>query len=94
MTRLNYPFMRNVKLQLGFSGVGFLPVRYKDGVVEENSYEQRTTILAVTHHTDDYLGYTLTASLGLQWQSTDFDKRDKLYDSDTFGFFAETFAGF
>jgi len=94
LTRLSYPFMSNVKLQLGLSGLGFLPVKYTDGVTEENSYERHTTILAVTHYTDDYLGYTLTASLGLQWQQTDYDKRDKLFDSDTFGFYAETFAGF
>lgn len=93
MTRLSYPFMNNVEVQLGLSGFAFLPVRYTDGVVDENSYKQRTAILAVTHHTDDYLGYSMTASLGVQWQSTDYDRRDRIYDKNTFGIFAETFAG-
>ena len=94
MTRLSYPFLSNVRMQLGFSGFPLLPVKYSDGVDKLNSYDQRTTILAVNHFTDDYIGYTLSASLGLQWQRTDYTKRDKIHDSDTFGFFAETFAGF
>jgi hypothetical protein len=94
ITRLSYPFMSNVKAQLGLSGWPFLPVRYVDGAVDRNSYKQRTVILAATHHTDDYLGYTMAASLGLQWQRTDYDRRDRIEDMDTFGIFAETFAGF
>jgi hypothetical protein len=94
ITRLSYPFLSNVKVQLGLSGFPLLPVRYVDGVTHDHSYRQRTTILAVTHHTDAYLGYTLTGNVGLQWQTTDYDHRDRLYDMHTFGIFAETFAGF
>jgi hypothetical protein len=94
MVRASYPFLTNVLVQVGRAGLPLLPVRFTDGVDEANSYKQTTTILAVTHHTDDYLGYTLTGSMGLQWQKTDYDVLDRSLDTDTFGIFAETFAGF
>jgi hypothetical protein len=94
IVRITYPFMTNLSVQLGLSGLSFLPLRYRDGVDEDNSFDQNTTLLMFTSRADDYLGYALTASTGVQWQRTDFDARDKLRDSDTFGFFVETFAGF
>ena len=92
--RLNYPFMANVSFQLGMSGFAWLPMRYIDNVDKGNSYEQNSTILMVTSSTDDYLGYSLSTSVGMQWQKIDFDAKEKFLDSDTFGFFVETFAGF
>ena len=92
--RLNYPFMANVSFQLGMSGFAWLPMRYTDNVDEVNSYEQNSTILMITSSTDDYLGYSLSTSAGMQWQKIDFDAKENFLDSDTFGFFVETFAGF
>lgn len=92
--RVSYPFMANVSFQCGMSGFRFLPMRYVDNNSDINSYKQRNTILLINSTTGDYLGYTLSTSIGAQWQKRSYDQADLLLDSDSFGFFVETFAGF
>lgn len=94
IARAVYPFMANISFQWGVSGLSWLPMRYLDQEDESSSYKQHTTTLMINNFTDDYLGYNVSTSVGVQWQRTDFDLGDRLRDADTFGFFVESFAGF
>lgn len=92
--RLSYPFMANVTLQGGLSGFAFLPMRLVDGHEGANSYRQHNTVCMLNSTTGDYLGYTLSTSIGVQWQTREYDRPDPLLDAHSFGFFVETYAGF
>ncbi len=94
IARVVYPFMANISFQWGVSGLSWLPMRYLDNEDESRSYKQNTTTLMINNFTDDYLGYNVSTSVGVQWQRIDYDRGDRVQDSDTFGFFVESFAGF
>ena len=91
--RFGYHFTPNVVLQFGMSGIKGFPMRYKDRIHANQSYRQRNTIAMISAYSDDYYGYNLAISMGIQLQFTDFDEGGRERDYDTFGFFVDTFFG-
>lgn len=93
MFRVGYAFTPNVGVQVGVSGIPGLPLRYKDRVDPTQSYRQQNAVAMISAFTDNYLGYNVALSMGIQRQFTDFDRGGKERDYDTFGFFVESFLG-
>jgi hypothetical protein len=84
-----YQLSKESRLVVGQEGFPLLPFRYVDHEASGRSYTQRTT-LAMGQADWMYWGWSLTVSIGMQWQTRDSDAGDLGERV----FFLESFVGF
>ena len=84
-----YQLTKHARLVVGQEGWPLLPFRFIDHENGDNNYTQRTT-LAMGQVDWMYWGWSMTMSMGMQWQSRDSDTGDRGERT----FFLESFVGF
>jgi len=93
IVRASYEIIEGMSFQWGMSGFPGLPTRFVDNEDESMDYEERKMVFMLNGRTDDYQGFILNISTGLELHRRDYDEGEWERDFDTFGLFVELILG-
>jgi hypothetical protein len=91
--KVSYEIIEDMSFQWGMSGFPALPMRLVNNEDEFMNYKERKMVFMLNGRTDDYQGFVVDISTGLELHRRDYDQGRQERDYDTFGLFLDVIIG-
>ncbi|MBI2503159.1 MAG: hypothetical protein HYW07_07975 [Candidatus Latescibacteria bacterium] len=91
--KVSYEIIEDMSFQWGTSGFPALPMRLVNNEDESMSYKERKMVFMLNGRTDDYQGYVVDLSTGLELHRRNYDQGGQERDYDAFGIFLDVIIG-
>jgi hypothetical protein len=93
IAKFSYEIIEDMSLQWGVSGLPALPMRLVNNEDEAMDYQERKMVFMLNGRTDEYQGYVVDISTGLELHRRDYDQGGPERDFDAFGIFLDVIIG-